>query len=49
MESDITESDITEDSDITESDITKMSQTPYKGDAKTAENEGECRFWLIGL
>ena len=30
-------------------DLPKMSQTPYKGDAETAENERECRFWLIGL
>ena len=28
---------------------TKMSRTPYKGDAETAENERECIFWLFGL
>ena len=27
----------------------KMSRTPYKGDAETAENERECSFWLFGL
>ena len=26
-----------------------MSQTPYKGDAETAENERKWRFWLFGL
>ena len=29
--------------------LAKMSRTPYKGDAETAENERKCSFWLIGL